>query len=874
MPATRRRSSRLALSAALLCAVVITVDSARVRADEKPDKAGIEFFEKRIRPVLVQHCYECHSAAAKEPKGKLRLDSRDASRSGGESGAAVVPGKPEESLLVSALKHDGFEMPPKKKLSDAIVADFVHWIEIGAPDPRDKAATAEEAAGEAWEAQYAERIGWWSLQPVGVPPVPELHGDVSSENSIDRFIRARLAKEGLKHSRPADNRTLARRLSFALRGLPPSPDEVESFVSDTAPDAWERLVDRWLASPSFGERWTRHWMDAVRYTDTYGYEWDIPAKGAWRYRDYLVRAFNLDVPFDQLIREQIAGDLLERPRIDELARTNESLIGPMFFQLGEKRHGDSSEFDGIHQEMLDNKIDAFSKAFQATTVACARCHDHKLDAVAQREYYALAGTFMSSRWVANTTDLPERNAPVIDELKKWKGELRKVLAAEWTSNIRSLEYDLRDAITEVSSSAQNSRNTRVTNLRKLLAADAKEPPLESALYLWWALTRPQQPGQGNSTAERWQTVAKRYADEQKARREKNKSHFREIVDFANGVPEGWSVNGTGLTEIARCGDFVVSLDGSKAVERVLPAGLYTNLLSPRLNGAIRTPFLSQYDTGHISFECCGGDFAASRTVIDNAFLTEKQKYLNHSHPEWVLFWTHNDMKDRHNYVEIATKTSNPNFPPRVGLGPELTAAQIQDPRSWFGVTRVVLHNAPFTPVDELNRFSPLFSGDAKSQYAAPPDLQTATNWYAGWLGSVIERWSADRATRDDVALINSLLDSGLLTNDIGPSSPEEGTSNLRFGVEHYRELERKLETPCTVNGMADLDPARDARLNIRGEYDQFGPAVPRGYMRMLHNTDQPFHTKESGRRELAEQVASGNNPLTARGYDNRVWHWL
>ena len=172
-------------------------------------------------------------------------------------------------------------------------------------------------------------------------------------------------------------------------------------------------------------------MDVVRYGDSYGYEWDVPAKGSWRYRDYLIRAFNDDVPFDQLVREQIAGDLLPNPRINASEQINESMIGPMFFQMGEKRHGDSVVFNGIVQEMLDNKIDAFSKAFQATTVACARCHDHKLDAVSQKDYYALAGVFMSSRWVTNTLDTPDRNRRVLDGLSGLKAKLREPLAAWW-----------------------------------------------------------------------------------------------------------------------------------------------------------------------------------------------------------------------------------------------------------------------------------------------------------------------------------------------------------------------------------------------------------------------------------------------------------
>ena len=329
-------------------------------------------------------------------------------------------------------------MPPKEKLPNAVIADFVKWVEMGAPDPRDSPPNPNDSARQLWEIQYKERLGWWSLQPIVEPKVPSVQDTKWSDQPIDRFILAKLEDHDLRPAERTTKRTLARRLSFALTGLPPKLNEMQAFIDDEAPRAYETLLDRLFDSPHFGERWARHWMDVVRYTDTYGYEWDMPAKGSWRYRDYLTRAFNSDVPFDQLVREQIAGDLLEEPRINTAERINESLIGPMFYQMGENRHGDSSEFNGIHQEMLDNKIDVFSKAFQAMTIACARCHDHKLDAIEQREYYALAGSFMSSRWVTNTVDLPERNAEVISDLKELKAKLQPLLADLWLEDVRRL----------------------------------------------------------------------------------------------------------------------------------------------------------------------------------------------------------------------------------------------------------------------------------------------------------------------------------------------------------------------------------------------------------------------------------------------------
>src|SRR6266542_3456491 len=316
------------------------------------DPLGFEFFEKKIRPVLVQHCYKCHSAQAKKIRGGLRLDLKAGWQKGGDSGKpAIVPGKPDESPLIRAVRHedDVEAMPPNQsRLPDAVIADLVAWVRRGAPDPRDGNVVLKNDK-EDWESAYRQRLKWWSLQPVGKPALPKVKQTRWVHNEVDRFILAALEAKGLQPAPEADRRTLARRLSFALTGLPPRPVDVDRFVADVSPDAYEKFVQALLASPSFGEHWARQWMDVVHYSDTHGYEWDPPAKNAWRYRDYLVRAFNADVPFQRLVLEQIAGDLIV-PRIDQDTGVNESLIGPMALRLGERRHGDNADIEGISQE--------------------------------------------------------------------------------------------------------------------------------------------------------------------------------------------------------------------------------------------------------------------------------------------------------------------------------------------------------------------------------------------------------------------------------------------------------------------------------------------------------------------------------------------
>jgi hypothetical protein len=817
-----------------------------------------EFFEAKIRPVLAAQCYSCHGATKQQ--GGLRLDWRDALREGGASGPAVEPGNPDGSLLVEILEDsDAQRRMPRKaaKLPDTVLRDVRAWIAAGAFDPRDKPPSPDESAQAEWQAKLSDRRTWWSLQPVTRPAVPEpRHGD-GSANPVDRFILSHLEKAGLVPAGPAPRPVLARRLAFVLTGLPPDPALIDAYTDDPAPAAYEHLVDRLLASPRFGEHFARHWMDVVRYGDTYGYEWDIPAKGAWRYRDFLVRAYNADVPFDVLAREQLAGDLLAGPRLDPVAGLNESLAGPMFYQLGEKRHGDSAMFDGIHQEMLHNKIDALSKAFQGLTVGCARCHDHKLDAVSQRDYYALAGALMSARWVTNTLDTPARNAATFAELRRLKQGLRAALAGSWAeASRRGAEELAATRLVKVPESGANPWS-------RSLAAAGSAPAWEHPLRPWVELVKTDR--QGGDVAAAWKDLATRYANEATRRKEANAKTFRVVADFRQAVPAGWSVDGAGLRDgPVRSGDFTVALDGTSAVGQILPAGLFTHALSPRLNGAVRTPYLRAFPEARLSLEDCGGDFAAERVVVDNAFLAERQSYLARRDPAWSGFTTGGDLAGRHAYVELATKSSNPNFPPRVGLGGPCSEAQVAESKSWLGVTRVVAHQDPGTPEDELARFAALFSGPA------PESLFEAAKRYASWWQAALGRWERDEAADEDVRLLNWLLDQGLLPNraEMSPS-----VSDL---VEAYRRTERDVLGPQTINGMADLDDGFDYPLNVRGEYSQLGPAVPRGYLEVLASSGSPapFASPQSGRLDLAERIASSANPLTARVYVNRVWQWV
>ncbi len=336
-------------------------------ADEpKFDDAAIEFFERQVRPLLVERCLECHGRGDVD-QGGLRLDSRSALLKGGDTGAAIVPGEPKQSLLIDAINYgELYEMPPKSKLPQAEIAILTKWVSMGAPWPHDDGRNA--AAAEEEFDLHKRRQEHWAWQPIADPAIPEIQRNEWPRQTLDAFVLARLEQQGLEPARQADRRTLIRRLYFDLIGLPPTPEEVATFLGDTSDDAYAELVDRLLDSPHFGERWARHWLDLVRYAETCGHEFDYPIRHAWRYRDYVIRAFNEDVPYDQFLMEHVAGDLLPEPRRNAQEHFNESIIGTGFWFLHEATHA-PVDVRGDEALRIDNQIDVLTKTFLGMTVA-------------------------------------------------------------------------------------------------------------------------------------------------------------------------------------------------------------------------------------------------------------------------------------------------------------------------------------------------------------------------------------------------------------------------------------------------------------------------------------------------------------------------
>jgi len=459
--ARRPFAAALLAAVSLLTSACLPVALLRAETSEKIDPAGLEFFESKIRPILAENCYKCHSHESEKVKGGLLLDTKDGVLTGGDNGPAVTPGFPEKSLLVKAIRYtdEDLQMPPKgKKLTLEQVHALEAWVKMGAPDPRTGAPTSTAAS-----AAFAKRLDHWAYQPVRMPSIPRATPASWVSSPIDALILAKLNQKKLKPSSPADKRTLIRRAYFDLTGLPPSPEEVEAFVNDRSPTAFARVVDHLLSLPAYGERWGRHWLDVARYADTKGYVFEEERRYAYSYtyRDYVIRAFNEDLPYDQFILEQIAADRL--PSANEDKR---SLAALGFLTLGRR-------FLNNEADIIDDRIDVMSRGLMGMTMSCARCHDHKFDPIPTADYYSLYGVFASSHEPAEKPLLgvmPKEYQDYLAEKQKRERALEEYKSKKENEALRALrqragEYML--AAYDSDHLADSSKAEQLARTRKL-----------------------------------------------------------------------------------------------------------------------------------------------------------------------------------------------------------------------------------------------------------------------------------------------------------------------------------------------------------------------------------------------------------------------
>jgi hypothetical protein len=789
----------LALLSAAANAQVPPVDSANNWSVEQ-----IEFFERHVRPVLVEHCYACHNSRNKS-EGGLKLDHRDGLLQGGDRGPAIVPGKADESLLIRVLRHEEMDlrMPAGgPKLTPEVVADLTRWIDQGAVDPRDQAPTAKELEQvTSWEAVRERRKTWWSFQPLCAvrPPC----ADPRWRHPVDRFLAVRWKGANIESVETADKRTLIRRVTFALIGLPPSPEEAKRFLADQAPDAYERVVDRLLDSPRFGERWARHWMDWFRYAETHGSEGDPAIAHAWRYRDYLIRALNGDVPYNQLVREHVAGDLLANPRTNAELGINESALGIGHFRMVHHGYVPTDPHDE-QVRFTDNQIDTLSKAFLGLTLSCARCHHHKFDPLSQHDFYAWYGILASCRPAVVTVDTPGRDRRHRDELLLLKQAIKTGVAKVWESSIETFADQLRNAPRPVASGEQERNiETVPSNSWQSALTEAIVSEERSPLFPWVAL----EGKYGDELEREWRRLAAKSDARVKAAAAFRAATVNPKWDLRREDCLTWFAHGLGLTERRTlAGEFHVLPDGPQVLSNIYPSGVYTHLLSNKHNGVLESPRFT-IDCDEICVRVAGDGSSRVRYVVRNyvrALLTYPSANPNHESAQWYR-WDAKYWKGEEAHIEIATANDLPTDNPA------------DKDRSWFGILEVAGRNVDEPqPVELGAALFPLVD----PQTATPRSADEMARIYKEVLRACVHAWLVDSLSDEQAEFLGFFVQRKLLPNTLD-ELPE--VAELVF---KYRRLEGELSIPTRAPGIHEATPL-DQPLFIRGDHRQPGEVVAR-----------------------------------------------
>jgi len=824
----------------------------------EPD--GAAFFESRIRPVLVMHCYECHSA--EKTKGGLRLDYRGGFAKGGKSGALVNASAPDKSLLLQAIRHDSKDLKMPKgagKLPDSVIADLTRWVSMGIPGLSENPPSAQAAATEEWQAKLTKRRSHWAWQPVHKPTVPSL-----AAHPVDSFLMAKMQEKGLEPAAPAAPAALLRRLKFALVGLPPTEEEMESFVREVAEghagkSQNESLIDRLLQSPQFGEHWAAYWLDLMRFGETGGYVRDYPIPQAWRYRDYVIRAFNADVPYDRFVQEHVAGDLLP-PRLNAAMKINESPLGTGFMRLMEVS-STASDVALEEAQIVENQIDTLAKAFQGLTVSCARCHDHKFDAISTADYYALFGTLASSRQSQVIIDAPEVKDNGVAAMQSTKQQMKGRLLTLWKDDVQTQSAALQTWLQAGPGGKLDASSFwgRVLVRKKVESADPG--------HLFWRIRQ-------TPKGERWEKVAATWLDEQRresaAREERNRKKFKTTADFRES-DAGWFLSGVQPSTVWSGGsDFTLMPEGKELVDRFVSPGLSSDRLT-RKHGSIARSADFSLGTQFVSLRVAGGSSAHVRLIqnnfqqMENIAHANKVRHFDSRFSTWVTVPVGHQAswQGRRSYLEILTKDDAAHFRRSdEGNKPYQLVVNDDTGRSWFGVDQIVEHQTPGAPENGLRltlRLSPA---------SAPWNAKTLAAHWRKECDAAVERWGRDAAKADDVELLNWLLEHGALRNQLA-----QMPGDVQKLAEQYRAHESAVPRFQRASAIVAEGTGFDSPVHRRGSPDSPGEKAPRRFLEVIHGAEG-YTTGAQARLELAHDLTSPQNPLTARVMANRVWRWI
>lgn len=822
-----------------------------------------DFFERQIRPLLVENCQACHGP--EQQKGGLRLDSRAAVLAGGDSGPTLVPGQPQQSLLIEAVKYEGdIKMPPKGRLSQVQIDALTRWVVEGAVWPEDNRLVRppeRPAIAPARRLEFTEeQKSFWAFQPLTDPQPPEVKQVDWVRSPIDRFVLARLEADGLVPNPPAERRTLIRRLSYDLVGLPPTPEQIDTFVTDTESGAVERLIDRLLASPHYGERWGRHWLDVARYADSNGLDENLAYANAFRYRDYVIDAFNADLPYDQFVREQIAGDLLppaadERENLRRITATGFLAIGPKML----------AEDDPVKMEMdiIDEQVDTLCTAFLGLTMGCARCHHHKYDPLGMDDYYALAGIFKSTKTMENYRvvavwhERPLATRAELEALAAWRSRHEAAQAAMAEAEQRAAA-DLQEQLRS-QAHAYMLAAAPLAHQQRLLAAALAQPLAEAGNAT--TVVEAEAYTSGNLKIDLHgygEAIGVVY----------NAGELPNFCEYEIDVPEGFyqlelryaaaeprpvqvlldevtvltgaagEVTGSWYPDTQRWfAEEVLPLSAGRHTLRLLREGPFPHL--DKLALVLReVPGLAPADVRSLR------QVAAEAGLLP-LILAQWQEYL------------------------------------------EQAASDPQNPfHAW-----AACQGASDVP-DMLSRLAPSPVTDALRSEPIPTTLETLAERYRALLQlaagpaalpQTSEAGQADHMQGEHTQLRAAAEVRKALKDEAGPLRLPQARDELYAADVRERlvalraalaavEKDRPNEPPMAI-AVSEREPV-NLRIHIRGSHLNLGEEVPRRFPRILAGDEQsPLPADRSGRLELAEWLTRQGHPLLARVMVNRIWRW-
>jgi hypothetical protein len=837
------RLRRWAITGALAAAAASSL-AGWCRADDQAD-----FFERSVRPLLARRCFTCHLKGDKSAGG-LEMTSRDRLLRGGDRGPAIAPGDVDGSLLMQAVRRQAdLKMPPDAPLSDAEIRVLTVWVQAGAVWPDIPPKNDERVADSLW-----------GFQPLRDPPVPSVQHTAWAQSPVDNFVLERLEREGLEPNAAADKLTWLRRVTFNLIGLPPTRQECEAYLSDDAPGADERVVERLLVSRHYGERWARHWLDLVRFAETNGFEDDTEKPNAFRYRDYVIDALNDDLPYDQFLREQIAGDLLPSPRRSRDGERSESPVGSGFWWLGEicPLPFDQADLRVIAGNELENQIDTYGKAFLGLTIACARCHDHKFDPITSRDYASIAGALASTTNVQQCVETPER----FNALEAHQAQIDRIdaeVAELLTSPVmRARIATARDAQVDL---LPDYLVAAIAALRDPLVATHADLPPERVAR-WRAVLSGQHPvlspimrlaGAPPEVVDRRAEFLHILYDEMNQALPRWQPE-QILGDFENGFGE-WRATGhafgpapasrtSGTTSGVLGNSYASSYRGSEA--------LTGRLVSPK--------FKVDRDKRYLAFFMCGGNHQG-KTSVNLVLHSQAMPQLppfwsltpNRTHELTFAVFDLHFYDDFELFVEVVDD--------HVGEWGHISVdhfffTQNVPPAEYFYVNPLVVRAmAGVKSIEELGQRLQALTRQALAQ--GDSDLPTDEAW--AW--NSLREW----LLRDDSPLLSRADAEALL------DEPQ------RQRVRELRTQREQLVTqyPMSTIAMVSQDRATptDARVQLSANVDDLGDAAPRGRPVDLARGTRPAADVSSGRLDLANWTTSTDNPLTARVLVNRLWKY-